>query len=81
MSRVPRWGTLKFDPVSGPWVLRAPRGFDKLLNCATRERGFIRIRSDNCGLNAMLAFSYKSRRVCPSCRQKINPRTRNPFPD
>ncbi len=47
-----------------------PQVVDKFLNCGTLERGFARIRCDNCGLNALLAFSGKSRWFCPSCHQK-----------
>jgi hypothetical protein len=38
-----------------------PLVVDKLLKCGTLESGFARICCDNCGLNALLAFSCKSR--------------------
>ncbi|NBV34194.1 MAG: hypothetical protein EBR81_10535, partial [Proteobacteria bacterium] len=42
----------------------------KFLDCGNLERGFARIQCTACGLDALLAFSCKSRWFCPSCHQK-----------
>ena len=59
-----------YQPRHGPLRPTIPQVVDKFLKCGTLERGFARIRCDNCGLNALLAFSCKSRWFCPSCHQK-----------
>jgi hypothetical protein len=47
-----------------PFVERAFREF---LQCGFLAGGFARFRCGNCGLNRLVAFSCKSRGLCPSC--------------
>jgi hypothetical protein len=57
----PQMGTLR--PV-------IPEVVHKFLDCGNLERGFARIRCDECQHEYLLAFSCKSRWFCPSCHQR-----------
>ena len=37
------------------------------LDCGILARGFIRVRCDGCRAERLVAFSCKSRSICPSC--------------
>ena len=43
------------------------RDFRKFLQCGIPARGFLRLVCQTCGRNKLVAFSCKSRAVCPSC--------------
>lgn len=47
-----------------------PEVIHKLLDCGNLERGFARIRCDECHHEYLLAFCCKSRWFCPSCHQR-----------
>src|SRR5881409_1273274 len=41
--------------------------FRSFLDCGVLGRGFLRIACDTCKLDRVVAFSCKSRGICPSC--------------
>ena len=43
------------------------REFDEYLDCGLLERGFLRVRCDDCHHEHLVAFSCKRRGFCPSC--------------
>ncbi|HPG01359.1 MAG TPA: transposase zinc-binding domain-containing protein, partial [Kiritimatiellia bacterium] len=47
-----------------------PEVVNKFLDCGDLERGFARVRCDDCKHEYLLAFSCKGRWFCPSCHQK-----------
>ena len=54
---------------------------EKFIHCGTLERGFARVRCDECRHEYLLAFSCKGRWFCPSCHQRIkNCFATNSFP-
>ena len=57
----PRYGFLR--PI-------IPEVVNKFLDCGDLERGFARVRCDDCKHEYLLAFSCKGRWFCPSCHQK-----------
>ena len=70
-----------FDEVRGQWEERFERrcgfwrGFvdeqvRRYLDCGLFENGFARIRCPDCAEEYLLAFSCKSRELCPSCAAK-----------
>jgi hypothetical protein len=52
--------------------LRPAVGFavSKFLKCGDLREGFARVHCDGCGHDMFVAFSCKSRCLCPSCHQK-----------
>jgi hypothetical protein len=52
-----------------PFVRQA---FRKYLECGIFAHGFARARCDDCGHDYFVAFSCKSRGVCPSCNTRRN---------
>lgn len=52
--------------------LRPAVGFAvaKYLKCGDLREGFARVHCDGCGYDMFVAFSCKSRYLCPSCHQK-----------
>ena len=70
-----------FDDVRGQWEERFERRFGfwrgcvdeqvlRYLDCALFENGFARIRCPECAEEYQLAFSCKTRELCPSCAAK-----------
>jgi len=70
-----------FDEVRGQWEERFERrcgfwrGFvdeqvRRYLDCGLFENGFARIRCPDCAEEYLLAFSCKTRELCPSCAAK-----------
>ena len=70
-----------FDEVKGQWEERFERrcgfwrGFvdeqvRRYLDCGLFENGFARIRCPDCAEEYLLAFSCKTRELCPSCAAK-----------
>jgi len=70
-----------FDEVKGQWEERFERrcgfwrGFvdeqvRRYLDCGLYENGFARIRCPDCAEEYLLAFSCKTRELCPSCAAK-----------
>jgi hypothetical protein len=57
----PRYGFLR--PI-------IPEVVNKFLDCGDLERGFARVRCDDCKHEYLLAFSCKGRWFCPTCHQK-----------
>ena len=67
-----------FDEVRGQWEERFERGYGfwrsfvdeevlRYLDCGLYENGFARIRCPDCAEEYLLAFSCKTRELCPSC--------------
>ncbi|MBI4865092.1 MAG: transposase zinc-binding domain-containing protein [Candidatus Riflebacteria bacterium] len=54
----------------GPLRTVAQKTFDGYLACGLLERGFARIRCESCHEELLLAFSCKTRNLCPSCGKK-----------
>ncbi len=70
-----------FDEVKGQWEERFERRFGfwrgfvdeqvrRYLDCGLYENGFARIRCPECAEEYLLAFSCKTRELCPSCAAK-----------
>ena len=70
-----------FDEVKGQWEERFERGHGfwrgfvdeqirRYLDCGLFENGFARIRCPDCHAEYLLAFSCKTRDLCPSCAAK-----------
>ncbi len=70
-----------FDEVRGEWEERFERRFGfwrsfvdeqvlRYLDCGLFENGFARIRCPDCAEEYLLAFSCKTRELCPSCAAK-----------
>jgi hypothetical protein len=60
----------RFAREYGPWRPVGAQVADKLLACGVLDRGFARIRCDDCAHEYLLAFSCKCRYFCPSCHAK-----------
>jgi ribosomal protein S27E len=69
---------IHFDEVRGQWEESLERrcgfwrGFvdeqvQRYLDCGLFESGFARIRCQDCAEEYLLAFSCKTRELCPSC--------------
>ena len=70
-----------FDEVRGQWEERFQRWYGfwrgfvdeqvgRYLDCGLYENGFARIRCPDCAQEYLLAFSCKTRELCPSCAAK-----------
>ncbi|MDX2438075.1 MAG: transposase [Acidobacteriota bacterium] len=70
-----------FDEVRGQWEERFERRYGfwrdfvdeqvlRYLDCGLFENGFARIRCPDCAEEYLLAFSCKTRELCPSCAAK-----------
>jgi len=70
-----------FEEVRGQWEERFERRFGfwrgfvdeqvrRYLDCGLFENGFVRIRCPDCAEEYLLAFSCKTRDLCPSCAAK-----------
>jgi hypothetical protein len=70
-----------FDEVRGQWEERFERRYGywrglvdeqvlRYLDCGLFENGFARIRCPECAEEVLLAFSCKTRELCPSCAAK-----------
>ena len=70
-----------YDKVKGQWEDRFERRYGfwrgivdeqvrRYLDCGVFENGFARIRCPHCGEEYLLAFSCKTRDLCPSCAAK-----------
>ena len=70
-----------FDEGKGQWEERSERRFGfwrgfvdeqvlRYLDCGLYENGFARIRCPDCAEEYLLAFSCKTRELCPSCAAK-----------
>ena len=71
----------QFDEVRGQWEERYERRYGfwrsfvdeqvlRYLDCGLFENGFVRIRCPDCAEEYLLAFSCKTRELCPSCAAK-----------
>jgi len=71
----------QFDEVRGQWEERYERRYGfwrsfvdeqvlRYLHCGLFENGFARIRCPDCAEEYLLAFSCKTRELCPSCAAK-----------
>jgi hypothetical protein len=60
----------QFEPRFGRLRSAAQRAVEKFLDCGILERGFARVRCDNCRAEFLVAFSCKARILCPSCHAK-----------
>jgi hypothetical protein len=71
----------QFDEVRGQWEERYERRYGfwrsfvdeqvlRYLDCGLFENGFARIRCPDCAEEYLLAFSCKTRELCPSCAAK-----------
>ena len=72
---------MHFEEVRGRWEERFERRFEfwrgivdeqirRYLDCGLFENGFARIRCPDCAEEYLLAFSCKTRDLCPSCAAK-----------
>ncbi|MEO1484045.1 MAG: transposase [Myxococcota bacterium] len=53
---------------SGRWLPGfVRRGFERFLECGILEHGFVRAQCEDCRRNRFVAFSCKTRGLCPSC--------------
>src|ERR1043166_4137055 len=52
---------------SGRWPGFIEKEFRSFLDCGVLARGFLRIACNTCRLDRVVAFSCKSRGICPSC--------------
>mgnify|MGYP001826475941 CR=1 FL=1 len=70
-----------FDEVKGQWEERFERRYGfwrgfideqvlRYLDCGLFENGFARVRCPDCAEEYLLAFSCKTRELCPSCAAK-----------
>ena len=70
-----------YDEVKGLWEERFERRYGfwrgivdeqvrRYLDCGLFENGFARIRCPDCHSEYLLAFSCKTRELCPSCAAK-----------
>jgi hypothetical protein len=60
----------RFAERYGPWRSVVGEVADKFLACGILDHGFARVRCDDCAHEYLLAFSCKSRYLCPSCHAK-----------
>ena len=71
-----------FEEVRGQWEERFERRFGfwrgfvdeqvgRYLDCGLYENGFARIRCPDCAEEYLLAFSCKTRELCPSCGSEM----------
>ena len=58
------------NPDSNPISAYAEKEFHKYLDCGILANGFARIRCDDCKEDYLIAFSCKSKSLCPSCNAK-----------
>ena len=49
------------------YPLFVEREFEKFLTCGILEHGFVRVRCATCPNEKLVAFSCKTRGICPSC--------------
>jgi len=79
-----------FDEVKGQWEERFQRRYGfwrgfvdeqvlRYLDCGLYENGFARIRCPECAKGYQLAFSCKTRELCPSCAAKRSAATAAPL--
>jgi hypothetical protein len=60
----------RFEPQAGPWRPEVEEGVNAYLDCGRLHGGFARIRCPKCGAEHLLAFSCRTRNLCPSCQSK-----------
>ncbi len=60
----------RFEPTSGPLRRVVVHSVDAYLACGRLQGGFARIRCAGCGAEHLLAFSCRTRNLCPSCQSK-----------
>ena len=60
----------RFEPEAGPWREPVERAVHAFLDCGRLQGGFARIRCPSCGGEHLLAFSCRTRNLCPSCQAK-----------
>ena len=60
----------RFQPRYGRLRHAARRAVEKFLDCGVLESGFARVRCDRCRAEFLVAFSCKTRLLCPSCHAK-----------
>ena len=60
----------RFEPTSGPLRRVVVDGVEGYLACGRLQGGFARIRCAGCGAEHLLAFSCRTRNLCPSCQSK-----------
>ena len=60
----------RFEPTSGPLRPVVTRAVHAYLSYGRPEEGFARLKCADCGEERILAFSCRSRNLCPSCQAK-----------
>ena len=60
----------RFEPTSGPLRRVVTDSVDAYLACGRLQGGFARLRCAGCGAEHLLAFSCRTRNLCPSCQSK-----------
>jgi hypothetical protein len=59
-----------FESVYGPLRAAVSRAVERFLKCGILHYGFARLKCQGCGRNRFLAYSCRTRRLCPSCAAK-----------
>lgn len=59
-----------FESVYGPLRVAVTRAVDRFLKCGILHYGFARLKCQECGRNRFLAYSCRTRQLCPSCAAK-----------
>jgi hypothetical protein len=59
-----------FESVYGPLRGAVTRAVERFLKCGILHYGFARLKCQGCGRNRFLAYSCRTRRLCPSCAAK-----------
>jgi ribosomal protein S27E len=60
----------RFEPRSGPLRPEVVAAVSAFRDCGRLHGGFARIRCPGCGGEHLLAFSCRTRNLCPSCQAK-----------
>ena len=59
-----------YEAKYGPWRPVVEKTVDRFLECGIFRHGFARLKCGRCSHQALLAFSCKTRYLCPSCQAK-----------
>lgn len=60
----------RYEKTYGYWRPVIGDVVSKFLTCGDLREGFARVRCEDCGTERFVAFSCKTRCICPSCHQK-----------
>jgi hypothetical protein len=60
----------RFESAAGPWRPEVEEAVYAFLDCGRLHGGLARIRCPKCGAEHLVAFSCRTRNLCPSCQSK-----------